>query len=399
MGCLSELFQSKLIPSQIGNASMLYNIYLSHNLIHGQIPLALGNLTNLRFLNLSHNNLTGMIPGFVAYLGEVDLSYNSLSGPIPDDLIFLSEAFSGNKDICGHITGFTSCPSPDPIINKKSCFGKLHRAEAEEPAFNRSFRNEVKFLTEIRHRNIVKLRGFCLHRRSNFLIYEYMERGSLFCILRNDAEAVELNWTKRVNIVESIAHALSYLHHDCSPPIVHRDISSNNILLNSKLETFVSDFGNARLLDPDSSNQTILAGTYGYIAPELAYTIVVTEKCDAYSFGVLALEILMGKLPVELLSSLSSSSSSNSTQNIMLRDILDPRLSSPTSHAVTKNVALAAMVAFACLCHNPKTRPTMNVSQEFLARQRPPVKPFQAVYLLELRKGNMYIEDETERQS
>ncbi|MBA0755886.1 hypothetical protein Gogos_021737, partial [Gossypium gossypioides] len=83
--------------------------------------------------------------------------------------------------------------------------------------------------------------------------------------------------------------------------IVHRDISSNNILLNSELEAFIAGFGTARLLDPDSSNQTVIVGTYGYIAPELAYLLVVTEKCDVYSFGVLALEILMEKYPGELL--------------------------------------------------------------------------------------------------
>ncbi|KAF5186024.1 Receptor protein kinase protein, partial [Thalictrum thalictroides] len=76
------------------------------------------------------------------------------------------------------------------------------------------------------------------------------------------------------------------MHNDCSPPIIHRDISSNNVLLNSDMEACVSDFGTARLLDPDSSNQTLRVGTYGYIAPELAYTMVVTEKCDVYSFGV-----------------------------------------------------------------------------------------------------------------
>ncbi|XP_028094777.1 MDIS1-interacting receptor like kinase 2-like isoform X2 [Camellia sinensis] len=144
---------------------------------------------------------------------------------------------------------------------------KLHRFEAEEPAFDKSFRNEVQMLTNIRHRNIVKLYGFCLHNKCMFLVYEYMERGSLFYALRTDVEAVELGWTQRVNIIKAIAHALSYLHHDCTPPIVHRDISSNNILLNSELETFVSDFGTARLLYPDASNQTVIAGTYGYIAP------------------------------------------------------------------------------------------------------------------------------------
>ena len=144
---------------------------------------------------------------------------------------------------------------------------KLHRLEAEDPNFDRSFRNEVHVLSNIRHRNIVKLYGFCLHDRCMFLINEYMERGSLFCALRDDAQALELDWSKRVAIVKSIAHALSYMHHDCTPPIVHRDVSSNNILLNSEMEAFVADFGASRLLNLDSSNRTMVAGTYGYIAP------------------------------------------------------------------------------------------------------------------------------------
>ena len=122
-------------------------------------------------------------------------------------------------------------------------------------------------LSRIQHRNIVKLHGFCLHKRCMFLVYKYMEKGSLYCMLRDEVEAVELDWIKRVNVVKGIVNALSYMHHDYDLPIIHRDISSNNILLDSKLEAFVSDFGTARLLDPDSSNQTLLSGTYGYIAP------------------------------------------------------------------------------------------------------------------------------------
>ena len=156
----------------------------------------------------------------------------------------------------------TQLPSGEVVALKK-----LHCLEAENPAFDKSFRNEVKMLTEIRHRNIVKLHGFCLHKKCMFLIYEYMERGSLFCVLSNNLAAVELDWTKRVNVIKGIAHALSYMHNDCTPAIVHRDITSNNVLLNSKLEVFVSDFGSARFLDPTSSNQTIVAGTYGYVAP------------------------------------------------------------------------------------------------------------------------------------
>ena len=144
---------------------------------------------------------------------------------------------------------------------------KLHGWESEDPAYLKSFENEVQMLSIIQHRNIVKLHGFCLHNRCMFLVYKYMERGSLFCMLRDEVEAVELDWVKRVNVVKGIANALSYMHHDCALPIIHRDISSNNILLDSNLEAFVSDFSTARLLDPDSSNQTLIAGTYGYIAP------------------------------------------------------------------------------------------------------------------------------------
>ncbi|MFQ6630693.1 hypothetical protein Gotur_008570 [Gossypium turneri] len=271
---------------------------------------------------------------------------------------------------------------------------KLHRLEAEQPTYDTSFRNEIKFLTEIRHKNIVKLHGFCLHNRCMFLIYEYMENGSLFYALSIDEEAVELDWTKRVNIVKGVAHALSYMHHDCNHPIVHRDISSNNVLLNLEWEAFIADFGTARLLDPDSSNRTVIVGTYGYIAPEFAYSLVVTEKCDVYSFGVLALEILMGKHPGELLSILLSSSSS-SVQNIMLNEILDPRLSPPRSRKLVGDIAFVAIIAFACLRTKPKARPTMKlVSQEFLHIKSPISMPLHEISLIELKNYEMFMSGE-----
>ncbi|XP_023905543.2 MDIS1-interacting receptor like kinase 2-like, partial [Quercus suber] len=273
-----------------------------------------------------------------------------------EDIIEATEGF--DIRYCIGTGGYGSVYKAQLPNGKVVALKKLHRLEAEDPNFDKSFRNEVKILTEIRHRNIVKLHGYCLHKRCMFLVYEYMERGSLFCVLRNNAEAVELDWMKRVNIIKSTAHALSYMHHEGVPVIVHRDISSNNILLNSELEAFVSDFGTARLLDSDTSNQTLIAGTYGYIAPELAYTMKVTEKSDIYSFGVVALEILMGRHPGELLTSLSSS------QSVMLNEILDKRLP-PPNRLVAHDVFLVAAISFACLRAKPKSRPTMkSVSQE-----------------------------------
>ncbi|XP_076952461.1 leucine-rich repeat receptor-like protein kinase PEPR1 [Bidens hawaiensis] len=238
---------------------------------------------------------------------------------------------------------------------------KLHRFEAEQPIFNQSFKNEVHVLTNLRHKNIVKLYGFCLHNKCNFLVYEYMEKGSLFCALSDSELAIKVDWRHRVNIIKDVAHALAYMHHDCSPPIVHRDISSNNILLNSEMEGFVGDFGAARLLDPGSSNQTVIAGTLGYIAPELAYSMIVTEKCDVYSFGVVALEIIGGKHPTDLLYSLNHMTSHGTP----LENILDKRLPYPIDRSIEKEIMLVCNIAHACILTDPKCRPTMrNVSQE-----------------------------------
>ncbi|XP_077251996.1 uncharacterized protein LOC143891261 [Tasmannia lanceolata] len=260
---------------------------------------------------------------------------------------------------------------------------KLHKLEDGEQIDQRSFRNEVRALTEIRHRNVVKLYGFCSHRRCMFLIYEYIERGNLANILSSDEGAMELDWVKRVNIIKAVAHSLSYMHHDCDPPIVHRDISSKNVLLDSEFEAHVSDFGTSRILMPDSSNWIELAGTRGYVAPELAYTMRVTEKCDVYSFGVLALEVIMGRHPGDIISSLLTSSSEVG-QNLRLKDVLEPRLPNPEDQ-VGNEVFLAVSMALACVNANPQTRPPMqHISGKFSARTPSFPKPFHTIEMSQL---------------
>ncbi|KAH9671760.1 MDIS1-interacting receptor like kinase 2 [Citrus sinensis] len=305
-------------------------------------------------LLLKRQNKTLKLNSRAAKNGDVFSVWNYDGKILYEDLINATEDF--HIKYCIGTGGYGSVYKAELPDGKVVALKKLHHSETEDSAFVKSFQNEAHVLSTVRHRNIVKLYGFCLHKKCMFLIYEYMERESLFCVLRHDDEAIELNWTKRVNIVKSVAHALSYLHHDCTLSIVHRDISSNNILLDSNLEAFVADFGTARLLHVDSSNRTLRAGTYGYIAPELAYTMVVTEKCDVYSFGVVALEILMGTHPGELLSSLSSSSLD---PKIMLIDILDQRLLPPVNQKIVQNIILVSTIAFACVRSQPKSRPTM----------------------------------------
>ncbi|KAJ8775079.1 hypothetical protein K2173_020354 [Erythroxylum novogranatense] len=271
---------------------------------------------------------------------------------------------------------------------------KLHGLESEEPAFDECFRNEVKILTEIRHKNIVKLHGFCLHRRSMFLVYEYMEKGSLFYALRTDSLAVELGWRKRVKIIQDVAFALAYIHHDCNPPIVHRDISSNNILLNSSLDGFISDFGAARILDPGSSNRTVVAGTRGYIAPELAYTMVVNEKCDVFSFGVVVLETIMGRHPEEIVSTITLL---RDCPSLMLKDVLDSRLSYPNNNQeVAQSLVILVSLALACLRFDPGSRPTMEqVCGQLLGPGSPLPGTLHLVSLRDLMDPGIYTVDDS----
>ncbi|XP_030539131.2 MDIS1-interacting receptor like kinase 2-like [Rhodamnia argentea] len=275
------------------------------------------------------------------------------------------------------------------------------------------FENEVRALTKIRHRNIVKLYGFCSHTERSILVYEYLERGSLAKILKDMEQAKDLDWAKRINVVKGVAKALYYLHHDCRPPVIHRDISSNNILLDRKYEARVSDFGTARLLKLDSSNWTGLAGTYGYIAPELAYTMKVTDKCDVFSFGVTTLEIIMGRHPCEMTCSLSSSSplGSSSTsasaassllpshvQTLPFNNLLDERLPVPTPE-MAEEVATIIKLGFACLNANPLLRPTMEqVYMELLARRLPSIESLHELASGQVQNSGVQEQEDKTRQ-
>ncbi|CAA3000985.1 MDIS1-interacting receptor like kinase 2-like [Olea europaea subsp. europaea] len=239
---------------------------------------------------------------------------------------------------------------------------RLH--SSSEMANFEVFLSEIRALTEIMHRNIVKLYGFCSNDQNSLLVYEYLDRGSLAKNLSADEEAKKLDWLKRFNIVKGVAQALSYMHHSCSPPIVHRDISSNNILLDSEYEAHVSDFGTAKFLKCNSSNFSSLAGTYGYFAPELAYTMKVTEKCDVYSFGVLALEVIKGKHPGEYIQYVTTPSNGD----LRMEDLLDPRILYPTREEEVTLMSIFKL-AIECLHSNPQHRPTMHIVSDKLVHR------------------------------
>ncbi|KAJ7961464.1 Receptor-like protein kinase [Quillaja saponaria] len=163
-----------------------------------------------------------------------------------------------------------------------------------------SFSAEVKTLGSIRHKNIVRFLGCCWNRNTRLLMYDYMPNGSLGSLL-HERSGNCLEWDLRYRIVLGAAQGLAYLHHDCVPPIVHRDIKANNILIGPEFEPYIADFGLAKLVDDGdfARSSNTVAGSYGYIAPEYGYMMKITEKSDVYSYGVVVLEVLTGKQPID----------------------------------------------------------------------------------------------------
>ncbi|MED6118141.1 hypothetical protein PIB30_000123 [Stylosanthes scabra] len=192
-------------------------------------------------------------------------------------------------------------------LNESLAFAvkRLNRGTKER---DNGFERELEAMADIKHRNIVTLHGYYTAPHYNLLIYELMPNGSLDSILHGRSkEKKHLDWPTRYRVAVGAARGISYLHHDCIPHIIHRDIKSSNILLDQNMEARVSDFGLATLMEPNKTHvSTIVAGTFGYLAPEYFDTGRATVKGDVYSFGVKAV-VQEKKEEVVLDSSLGSS--------------------------------------------------------------------------------------------
>ncbi|XP_028788165.1 receptor-like protein kinase isoform X2 [Neltuma alba] len=166
---------------------------------------------------------------------------------------------------------------------------------------SKSMVREIQTAGKIRHRNLVKLEDFWLRKDFGLILYTYMPNGSLHEVLHEKRPPPSLEWNVRYKIAIGIAHGLAYLHYDCDPPIVHRDIKPKNILIDSDMEPHIADFGIAKLLDQSSVSASSMSvrGTVGYIAPENAYSTANNRESDVYSYGVVLLELITRKKAVD----------------------------------------------------------------------------------------------------
>nr|KYP76040.1 Cysteine-rich receptor-like protein kinase 3 [Cajanus cajan] len=174
------------------------------------------------------------------------------------------------------------------VAVKKLVMGKSSKMEDD-------FEGEVKLISNVHHRNLVRLLGCCIKGRERILVYEYMANSSLDKFIFGSRRG-SLNWKQRYHIILGTARGLAYLHEEFHVSIIHRDIKTANILLDDDLQPKIADFGLARLLPGDRSHlSTKFAGTLGYTAPEYAMHGQLSEKADTYSYGIVVLEIISGQ--------------------------------------------------------------------------------------------------------
>ncbi|ESR56042.1 hypothetical protein CICLE_v10024273mg, partial [Citrus x clementina] len=254
-------------------------------------------------------------------------------------------------------------PDCTPVaVKKPKAVGKI--------PMNQVFQHELRVVSQINHKNVVKILGVCLETKVPLLVYEFVPNGTLFEHIHDKSSQVLRNWRTCLRIAAEIASALDYLHSLASPPIIHGDVKSTNILLDDNYKAKLADFGSSMLISSD--NQTAMTtkkiGTFFNLDPEYVITGKLTEKSDLYSFGVVLAELLTGLKPVSGMALASNEGISMvqyflySIENNSLRQILNFQVADESE---MEEIETVAELASKCLSLSGRRRPTMKqVSEE-----------------------------------
>ncbi|KAG5248085.1 wall-associated receptor kinase [Salix suchowensis] len=240
----------------------------------------------------------------------------------------------------------------------------------DKAQMNEEFQKEIGIVSQVNHKNVVKLLGLCLETKVPLLVYEFISNGTLFKHIHDKGSQILASWSNRLRIASEIALALNYLHSLADPPIIHGDVKSVNILLDNKYTTKIADFGASILISPGQTNilASKIQGTLGYLDPEYLMTGILTVQSDVYSFGVVLLELLTGEKP-------NSISSSGEKLNIIqhfisaletnnLFKILDFQAA---DEGEMDEIEVVAELAKACLNRMGVNRPTIKQVSDRLA--------------------------------
>ncbi|CAO2815392.1 unnamed protein product [Amaranthus hypochondriacus] len=239
----------------------------------------------------------------------------------------------------------------------------VKQLKTESRQGEREFQAEVETISRVHHRHLVSLVGYCIFGDHRLLVYEFIPNKTLEYHLREGIPP--LSWGTRLKIAVGAAKGLAYLHEDCHPKIIHRDIKAANILIDNEFEAKVADFGLAKFFSETETHVTTrVMGTFGYLAPEYAASGKLTDKSDVFSFGVLLLEIITGRKPVDRLRPFVNDNMVEWARPLLAQalegehcsDLIDPKLKEYNSYELNQMIACAA----ACVRASAKQRPRMS---------------------------------------
>ncbi|KAF6987883.1 hypothetical protein CFC21_005478 [Triticum aestivum] len=258
-------------------------------------------------------------------------------------------------------------PDTGAMVAVKRCTN----ANADGAQARAEFLSELSIIAGLRHRNLLRLQGWCYEKGEILLVYDYMRNGSLDRTLF-DASSPALPWRHRHEILAGVASALAYLHHECDRRVIHRDVKSSNVMLDESYRARLGDFGLARQAEHGASpDATAAAGTMGYLAPEYMLTGRATEATDVFSFGALVLEVACGRRPIG-----TEGRCNNLVEWVWslhgearVLDAVDPRLGGEYDEGEMRRVLLVGLV---CSSPEPERRPGMRAVVQMLSGEADP---------------------------
>ncbi|XP_059641417.1 proline-rich receptor-like protein kinase PERK8 [Cornus florida] len=324
-------------------------------------PFASSQNSGSLFLRPQNSNLAGSASGsnFV-YSTEPGLYGNSRSWFTYEELAEATNGFSA-QNLLGE--GGFGCVYKGYLTDGREVAVKQLKIGGGQG--EREFRAEVEIISRVHHRHLVSLVGYCIQEHQRLLVYEYVPNNTLHYHLHDEDRPV-MDWGTRFKVAAGAACGLAYLHEDCHPRIIHRDIKSSNILLDNDFEAQVADFGLAKLaLDANTHVTTRVMGTFGYMAPEYASSGKLTEKSDVFSFGVVLLELITGRKPVDASQPLGDESLVEWARPLLTQaldsedfeGLVDPRLE---KNFVQSEMFRMIEAAAACVRHLASKRPRMS---------------------------------------